>query len=348
MKKTDDLKDVFRLSGVFIGGVIGAGFASGKELYEFFIVYGSKWVLGLFIGGIIFSLCLYGIIKISNENKNISDYGSFMSHIMGKIPGKIMEIISGVFLFVLFFAMISASGVLGREAFGLNYGIGVGAILLFSLIIFIKGESGIVILNSLLAPVLVSGCIFLGIYTLLSREVPVFGSMGQSWFFSAILYSSYNIITVIPVIVPLRGLAKTGRKAFLSGIIGGMGIFAVGLSVGTVLWLSEKGIEGSIPMLSALTDFGEYILLIYKIVLISAIFTTAAANGYAALNWVGSKVKLKGIKLYIIILGAGAAASRIGFSGFVEVFYPFFGYLGIAEIIVIIFFTFLKVNINCK
>lgn len=348
MKKSSDILNVLRLSFVFTGGVIGAGFASGKEIYEFFIIHGNKWILGLLICGVILSLSLFGIIKTANSNKEIHDYESFMAFAMGKTFGKIMENICGIFLFVLFFAMVSASGSLAVEAFSVKYFIGVSVILGFCLLIFIKGDEGIVKLNSFVAPVLIGGCIFLGINAILSKsEVPVFNLTGNSWLFSALLYSSYNIITIIPVIVPLRKLAETDKKAFLCGVAGGMGIFAIGLSIGAVLWFCKREISGNIPLLSALSDY-RYTSVVYKIVLLSAIFTTAAANGYGAMNWMKSKVKRSGFSLYLIILALGAVFSRIGFSGFVEVLYPLFGYLGIAQIIIILFLTFMKGNINCK
>jgi len=337
-----------RLSFVFIGGVIGAGFASGKEIYEFFIVYGNKWVFGLLLCGIIFSLCLFGILKIANSNKEVRDYESFMNFAMGKTFGRVMETISGVFLFVLFFAMISASGALAEEAFSTGYYKGVCLILGFCLIIFIKGDEGIIKLNSILAPVLVCGCIFIGIHTFLNKaDVPVFNIAGGSWIFSAVLYSSYNILTVIPVIIPLRRYADTDKKALLCGITGGMGIFAIGLSIGTVLWFSQSPVIGNMPVLSAISNH-KRMLIVYEIVLISAIFTTAAANGYGAVNWIKGKTKWQGIKLYLIILALGVVFSKISFSGFVGILYPLFGYLGISEIVIILFLTFMKANINCK
>ena len=41
---------------IYIGTVIGAGFASGREIIEFFGVYGVKGIFGMIISGVLFSL----------------------------------------------------------------------------------------------------------------------------------------------------------------------------------------------------------------------------------------------------------------------------------------------------
>ena len=48
------LKVVF----VIIGTLIGAGFASGQEVYEFFFSFGIKGILGIFISSLIIGITI--------------------------------------------------------------------------------------------------------------------------------------------------------------------------------------------------------------------------------------------------------------------------------------------------
>lgn len=43
------MKNILKICFVIIGTIIGAGFASGKEIYTFFNIYGPKGFLGLII-----------------------------------------------------------------------------------------------------------------------------------------------------------------------------------------------------------------------------------------------------------------------------------------------------------
>lgn len=50
-------KNWIKIAAIFVGTVIGAGFASGREIIEFFGVYGTKGLWGIYIVGILFSTC---------------------------------------------------------------------------------------------------------------------------------------------------------------------------------------------------------------------------------------------------------------------------------------------------
>ena len=43
------MKNISKVSFVIIGTMIGAGFASGQEIYAFFSIYGIKGILGIII-----------------------------------------------------------------------------------------------------------------------------------------------------------------------------------------------------------------------------------------------------------------------------------------------------------
>ena len=58
------LKVVF----VIIGTLIGAGFASGQEVYIFFYSYGVKGILGIIISSGIIGFTIYKTLKITKEN----------------------------------------------------------------------------------------------------------------------------------------------------------------------------------------------------------------------------------------------------------------------------------------
>lgn len=53
MKRSNE--SAFQLAFVYVGTVVGAGFATGKEIVEFFVRFGWIGLLGILISGVIFT-----------------------------------------------------------------------------------------------------------------------------------------------------------------------------------------------------------------------------------------------------------------------------------------------------
>ena len=58
------MREVIRIVLVIIGAFIGAGFASGQEIYSFFFSYGTIGLLGLILTFSLTSFTIYKSLKI--------------------------------------------------------------------------------------------------------------------------------------------------------------------------------------------------------------------------------------------------------------------------------------------
>lgn len=58
---------IMRIVMLYVGTVIGAGFASGQEILQFFIDYGYKGILGNVLAGILFIYLGFVVIYISSK-----------------------------------------------------------------------------------------------------------------------------------------------------------------------------------------------------------------------------------------------------------------------------------------
>lgn len=56
---------IFQIAAVYVGTVVGAGFATGKEIVEFFTRYGFYGFIGILIAGYIFIFTGTKIMLIS-------------------------------------------------------------------------------------------------------------------------------------------------------------------------------------------------------------------------------------------------------------------------------------------
>ena len=71
------MKNVLKIVFVIIGTTIGAGFASGQEIYLFFNKYGFMGIIGMILSCIITGFIIYKVFKILNI-KSVKSYSDFL------------------------------------------------------------------------------------------------------------------------------------------------------------------------------------------------------------------------------------------------------------------------------
>ena len=216
-------KNTFKIIFVLIGTIIGAGFASGKEIYLFFGKYGNLGIVGLFISNFLTCLILNKTIKLINYY-NLDSYNSLLSIITNKKNNSlnnIFSIIINIFLYISFVIMISGFGTFFYEIYNINKFISCSIISLICFYLFNTKIDNIIKLNILLIPFL----IFI-VFIFSSKKLFIdlnFNFLNDifnnfNWLFSSILYSSYNSILLIPVIISLNNLIKQINKTYLKFI----------------------------------------------------------------------------------------------------------------------------------
>ena len=99
------IKNIFKICFVIIGTIIGAGFASGKEIYTFFCMYGINGLWGILISNGIIGLVIYLTFNIVLKN-NIKSYSNFSNYLVGdhKLLTYTMNNIMNIFLLISFLA----------------------------------------------------------------------------------------------------------------------------------------------------------------------------------------------------------------------------------------------------
>lgn len=168
------LKNSFKLAFIYVGTILGAGFASGKELLAFFGKFQNMGIVGFLISCILLSLSLIVILDLI-KNSNAKDYKSFLQNIFGFKMAKFIEILNIVFLFTIFSAMLAGGGVALADIFGINFKI---CSILFTFLIFISlffGEKSVIYINSILCPILIFLGAFIGIYIYFFTSKGAFG-----------------------------------------------------------------------------------------------------------------------------------------------------------------------------
>ena len=70
--------EVISITLVIIGALIGAGFASGQEIFSFFYIYGKNGIYGILIMSILIGIFIYKSLKIIYQ-KQVYNYNDFLN-----------------------------------------------------------------------------------------------------------------------------------------------------------------------------------------------------------------------------------------------------------------------------
>lgn len=248
-------KDWVKIASIYVGTVIGAGFASGREIVEFFGVYGLKGILGMIISGILFS-SVGSLLLIKIYNNKIKGFNELVNSIFGKKIGLIIDTIITFSLYTGFSVMISGSGAIFKEELGLSYNIGIIIMVICSFIVFLFSLEGLSFINTILVPLLIIGIIFTSIYVNIREGYNFSNVIGVSltgkgnFLSSAFLYVGSNSLIILVVFSSLLPLVDSKKTAISGGVAGGITLSILGISILTsILIYYNEVFQLDIPML---------------------------------------------------------------------------------------------------
>lgn len=208
---------------VIIGAIIGAGFASGKEIYSFFYIYGKYGIIGLIFAIFLIGFVVYKTLKLVKKN-NVQNYDEFLDLIIGKIKIKniniklILNFIINIFLLMGFFVMCAGFASYFTQEIGKTTIIPSIILAIICYVLLSKNLKGLFILNSILIPIITLIIIALGTKIDIA-SLNINNQTSKTWLVSAILYASYNSITLISILLPMKKYIKNKSDILKISII---------------------------------------------------------------------------------------------------------------------------------
>ena len=206
------MKEIISIVLVIIGALVGAGFASGQEIFSFFYSYGKNGIYGILLMSIIIGIYIYIILKIICQNE-IYNYEDFLSlFIKNKKIKKFIFFIINVLLLISFFIMVAGFGAYFEQEIGLNKMIGSIILDILCAIVFFSNVKGVLKVSDFIVPFLIIFISFIGIQSITELKFIEFNEQKNNWILSMIIYTSYNLILLIPVLISLKKQVKTQKN----------------------------------------------------------------------------------------------------------------------------------------
>jgi uncharacterized membrane protein YkvI len=327
-------KTNWQIAAAYVGAVVGAGFASGQELIQFFVRFGKNGLWGAALAGALF-IFLGGITVFLVKQYGLNNYRDLLNI---KIGRRLTAITDGVIMLFLFFGtsvMLSGSGALFQEYLGFEAWVGIMITELLLFLALIAGEDGFLWFNVLTVPLLIIVIILVSVVSLAMppSSIPSYSSIvipgswvSNNWLISSLLYVSYNMVNGVVILVALAGEKRDCGVG--GGMTGGL-ILSILIICSTItLFVFQDIIKNyQIPMLYLAFQVNERLFNLYGVVLWIAMLTTAMANTYGLCQRLQSTWKTPCFMIMIIILILVTPFSMCDFSTLIGRVYPLFGYL---------------------
>lgn len=331
---------VFKIAAMYAGAVIGAGFASGQEIMQFFTVYGTGGLWAAAVAAFLLAYLGASTLYLAARSGS-TNYLSLLSRLTTPRVAKVFDFISIIMLLAGLSVMLAGSGAVFKEYLGIPAWPGVVLLLLVNCLVLAGGMSGVLHFNSLLVPAKIAAIATVSILVLCLGQGDMAGTApaplqsAPNWLLSGVLYVSYNMILVVAVLSTLGDRVTTGR-ALAGGVAGGA---VLGAAILVVLLAELKlypGITGyQVPLLFMAGEISNVLRVPVAILIWLAILTTAVANAHglaARFAPPGSvKYKLAGVGCTLLAL----PMAGLDFDRLVGTVYPAFGYVGLLLIIIL-------------
>lgn len=329
-----DAVKVFQIAFTYIGTVVGAGFASGQEILQFFTVHGSVATWAILAAALLFIWLGVKVMLIAHDIQAYS-YEDLNRHLFGEKAGRAISYIMLAVLFGITSVMLAGAGAVLNERFHVPYQIGLLLTLICAFFVIIRGVDAILAVNSVVVPfmLLLTAVIVIAALKAPNADFWLSRAGDGNWMrltFSPLLYTGFNLALAQAVLVPIGASIRERKHLIWGGIFGGAGIALMLLAGHIALSVEMPGIaQFEIPMAAIVARFAPAVQFLYVFLIYAEIFTTLIANGYGLALQLEQRVPFGRPMLVLMVLMSSYAVSQIGFGNLIGFLYPLFGLISL-------------------
>lgn len=334
---------------VFKGVVIGGGYATGRELVEFFFASGPVGALyGIMLSTFIWSV-VCAVSFLFAQAVCGYDYRTFFKALLG--PGWVFFEIAYLALIILIIAVIAAAaGATGASLLGWPGWVGTALLMATIVGVCSFGSLGVermfrvssLILYAIYFLFVVLAFSLFGDRTLANLAAPV---PAEGWAAGGLFYASYNVVGIIAVL-PFLAHQASRRDAIVSGLLAGPLAMIPGLMffLAMIAFYPEIGDE-ALPsnFLLGQIQLGWFTLL-FNLMLFIALLETGVGGVNAITDRVADAYEARRKRTFprlgflalsaAIVFGSGIVATRVGLIDLIAKGYGAFAYVMLAVFII--------------
>ena len=349
------------VASVWMGTHFGPGVASGTQLNQYYVGFGIPGIIMTLVAMALLGFALYCSMEFSRIYKAY-DYESWVTKLFNN---KYVVILFDVSFFV---TIISAAGgslnaiaTLLQDFWGINYWIGVGIVIVVSMLLCAFGAELVRKSSAYMMFVVVGVLLLIMALVIAAGDADLKGAVenqaanlgadmsASNWLkalWQAIIYGSFQatIVANIASVADTLPDRRESRRAAITGYIANTGLLLILCMMLFSFTNVYKVTEEALPFYSILARLNMgWLTTVYIIVVFIAVISTVVGFAFAGVARFGKYYRPAGKKhlahplrdalFVLVLLGACAAISQVGIMNLVRYGYQLLGYINLFVIV---------------
>lgn len=340
------LKDILRVAFAVVGIIVGAGFASGQEVIQYYVGFGIPGLWAVAISAVVMSLIAMIILQLASYFR-ASEHGEVFDHVSHPIFSKVLDIGVIITLFSTGFVMFAGGGANLNQQWGLPLWVGALLTVILVALAGLLDVQKVTTVIGAITPFIIAFILLACLYVVFFVEHPPLAELDETargigsslphWTVAAVNYVGFNLMVAVSMAIVIGGTMFNPRVAGRGGFVGGLlftGLLAIS-AITLFLAIDTVGTD-ELPMLSLINALHPALGQVMAVVVYGMIFNTALGMFYALGKRLSAGREHLFYPIYLVTVIVGFGLSFFGFTTLVGYVYPVLGYLGLVLIAVMI------------
>ncbi|WP_278925906.1 YkvI family membrane protein [Staphylococcus auricularis] len=338
------LKEIITVAFAFVGVVVGAGFATGQEIFQFFTSNGGYSVWGILITGALVTLGGIFVMYTGYHLKANSHSESIQYYLKPGIA-KVFDLVLTLFLLALAMIMTAGGASTIHESFGVPYWLSSLILIIAILLTLCLKFDRLISVLGIVTPFLVIIVAIIAFYYFTTADLSFDEAKAyanahhtdSNWWFDALNYASLQIAAAFSFLSVMGGRIHKVQSTIWGGLLGGLIITFLLLVLNLGMVTEFKSIVNvSLPSLLLANRISPILGAAMSLVMVLVIYNTVVGLMYAFASRFTTPYSKRYYRLLLIISLITFATTFIGFISLIGKVFPVMGIFGFILLIPIL------------
>jgi len=295
---------------LILGAIIGVGFASGKEIYEFFFKFEGASILGLLAFGLLY-IYLFFVIQHINRKLNLKSYSEFNQAVFGRFC-KISNIVMIINFTITCAGMLAGADYIFETFFNIGFKIPSIVLSVITFVVLLGGIKKVKIMSNFIIPIMIAIIVINSIGNTTPQNVNLEISVhnGIMAVYYSILFGVNNFVAALPVLFETKLKSKGKLVVILTICL---------IILLNILVFASNNFSTDMPMFELSSNVAPMFYYIYFTALIMALFSTLMICTFNIQKILFKANKSKFYLALIVIFNL--ILSNVGYGNIVKYFY---------------------------